>query len=377
MKYILIVIISLTVSVFGQTRAIVPRADGEGSVGDGGRAWGTGYFDRVYINGSLSPVLPFGVTGIQQVATWNGTNWVAESIGAVTPTPFVGTNSVKFSDATGYGAWPVTNKWMAPSTQILFTVWGATGGGGSSGGGHTRAIWRGPVGTIFDIVIGRGGLNSAGQGSTPGPFSGQGLAYYSSALQSNRLQGGGATFIAIANTTNYILMAGGSGGGSPTHWGGPGGFSRGWTDGAAGSNVFAGRGAYADNEYGVGATAGTNITVALDSSADGSFLQGGNWSTNGCTAGVFTGDLGGGGGGWFGGAGGTRTNATTGTVASAGGGGGLCYANTNYVSFAQILNGLRGVAANPQATDHPTYTSGRGVGANTTFGNTGCAGAMW
>ena len=323
--------------------------------------------------------LPRGSTGVNQVATWNGTNWIATALGAPTPTPSVGTNVQRWSTAV----FPQTNTFIAPSTQIMFTVWGATGGGGSGGGGHSRALWVGAAGTIFDIVVGTRGLSAAATNN--GPFSGAGI----NAGNTNHQNGGGATYIAISGTTNIILIAGGAGGGyalSPntdTASGGPGGgFWFGSTDAGptTATNASIGQGAWASNEYGLAATAGTNINVSITNLMhNGGYLRGGHASTNGCTAGT-TGFLGGGGGGWYGGAGATRTNATIGMTVNvgAGGGGGLGYADTNYVTFAQIIRGGRGSNGQPPAQDHPTYTAGRAVGSgNGGGGQDGCAGAMW
>lgn len=321
---------------------------------------------------TINTGLPKGATGVNQVATWNGTNWIATALGAPTPTPTVGTNVQKFATV-----WGVTNTFVAPSTQIMFTAWGATGGGGSGGGGHARALWIGSAGTIFDIVIGTAGLNATATNN--GPFSGAGI----NSGNTNHQNGGGATYIAISGTTNIILIAGGSGGGYTASPGGPGGgFWFGAGDGtSASTNALAGQGGWASNEYGLAATAGTNAAVtSTNFMHNGGFLRGGHASTNGCTSG-YTGFLGGGGGGWYGGAGATRTNATIGmsiAAVGAGGGGGLGYADTNYFTFAQLYFGARVINGPPAGQDHPTYTSGRGVGAvQGQGGNNGCAGAMW
>lgn len=321
---------------------------------------------------TINTGLPKGATGVNQVATWNGTNWIATALGAPTPTPTVGTNVQKFATV-----WGVTNTFVAPSTQIMFTAWGAAGGGYSGGAGHSRALWVGSAGTIFDIVVGTGG-----RGSTPtnnGPFSGAGI----NTGTTNAYNGGGATYISISGTTNIILIASGGGGGQQLAPGGPGGgFWFGTADGflqTANSNIVAGQGASASNEYGLAAIGGSNAVASLTNQMHvGAYLYGGHASTNGCTAGI-TGVLGGGGGGWYGGSGATRTNATVGTTASAGGGGGLGFANTNYVSFAQIIGGQRSATGGgiPAGQDHPTYTAGRGVGGTADTGASGCAGAMW
>jgi len=315
--------------------------------------------------------LPKGATGVNQVATWNGTNWIATALGAPTPTPTVGTNVQKFSTV-----WGVTNTFVAPSTQIMFTAWGAGGGGFASGAGHARALWVGSAGTIFDIVIGTAGGGNAATNN--GPFSGSGI---NASGVTNQYNGGGATYIAISGTTNIILIAGGSGGGgSSTAYGGPGGgFWVGVGDGISSSTqVLAGVGASASNEYGLAAIGGSNAVASLTNQMHvGAYLYGGHASTNGCTAGV-TPIMGGGGGGWYGGGGATRTNATVGSTAGqVGGGGGLGFANTNYVIFAQVMSGQKTSGGAPPAQDHPTYTSGRGVGGANSAGQNGCAGAMW
>lgn len=323
---------------------------------------------------TINTGLPRGATGVNQVATWNGTNWIATALGAPTPTPTVGTNKILWTTV-----WGVTNTWVAPSTQIMFTAWGAGGGNAASGAGHARALWVGSAGTIFDIVIGTAGGGAIATNN--GPFSGSGI----NGGATNVSNGGGATYIAISGTTNIILIAGGSGGGSSgaTGFGGPGGgFWFSTLDGGLGTgatNVSAGQGASASNEYGLAATAGTNVAVTTTNTMqNGGFLRGGHASTNGCTAGI-TPSLGGGGGGWYGGAGATRTNVTVGGTIGAGGGGGSSYADTNYVIFAQLYAGERAVAGSPAGQDHPTYTSGRGVGGLNAGGAgvNGCAGAMW
>ena len=336
-----------------------------------------GWDAGISTNGNIFTIrtgLPQGATGVNQVATWNGTNWVAQALGAPSPTPFVGTNKILWATV-----WGVTNTWVAPSTQILFTAWGATGGAGAGGGGHARAIWVGSAGTIFDIVVGTAGNLGA---TNNGPFNGYGIN--ATATATNHANGGGATYIAISGTTNIILIAGGSGGGggnSASAFGGAGGgFYFGTMNGGlVGTNLSAGQGAWASNEYGLAATAGTNYAIT-GTIQNGSYLRGGNASTNGANVGI-TGVLGGGGGGWYGGAGATKTNAAAGGGSSgigAGGGGGLSYADTNYVSFAQLIAGQNAAGGAPAAQDHPTYTAGRAIGglANQA-GSSGCAGAMW
>lgn len=48
---ILFFVIIISTALFSQTRDIVPRADGEGSIGTLLKAWGDGHFDSLYVNG--------------------------------------------------------------------------------------------------------------------------------------------------------------------------------------------------------------------------------------------------------------------------------------------------------------------------------------
>jgi hypothetical protein len=191
--------------------------------------------------------------------------------------------------------------------------------------------------------------------------------------------GGGYSSIRIVGNTNYLVVAAGSGGigGSAGAYGGPGGIYFSTTDGFnVGTNTSAGKGAYASDFYGTGATAGTNVTAANDTSANGSFLQGGNASTNGTTGGMIA-YIGGGGGGWYGGAGATKTNSNPSIVTPSGGGGGLCYINSNLVTYGFMVAGETGAGGSPRGQDHPTYTSTVGTGGNNGTGNQGLIGVMW
>lgn len=367
------------------TPSLVPRGDGQGSIGSADASWSTGSFKRIFIDGQESAPIPEG-TNVGDYIVWNGTNWISGPNPYINESvPYVGSNKLIFGLGTNVN-FPYTNVWTnTVSTQLLFTLWGGSGSGAANAGGHVRGFWQGPTGTVFDIIVASETPYAAGTNSGPG--SGRGLyAQNYTDLRPAYYWGGGYSAIRINGTTNYILVAGGSGAGitANTSRGGPGGSlssTYGRIHAFTTNLVSSGYNAAADNEVGLNAIAGTNQTVLSDGSADGGFLRGGNFSTNGSarSQNVY---LGGGGGGWYGGAGAAFIFANyTNTTVQAAGGGGLNYINTNYIMFGFSFQGgiSSSTTVSPIGTDHPTYVSGVGVGntSATATGSKGGAGVMW
>lgn len=312
---------------------------------------------------TLTTGLPNGTTNVAQVASWDGSAWSASAIGAPGQTPNVGTNWTTFTNL-----YPTTNTWVVPGgvTQVLITAWGAAGHY-SGGGGFVEALWVGTPGTILSIVNG-----TAGTAATNG-MPGGGAGINGGTIG----QFGGAGYTAVYQGTGIVVISAGAGNGvgSQSVYGGAGGgFYRDTNNGVPNSPSFTtngqcGQGAWATNEYGLGATGGTNLAIS-GTSQNGTFLQGGAASTNGCTLGV-NGTLGGGGGGYYGGAGATRTNSLAG-AGLVSGGGGVSYGNTNYCTFVRTYRGQQAVNGVPAGQDRPTYISGKA-----TASGPGLVGFQW
>lgn len=311
---------------------------------------------------TLTTGLPNGTTGVQQQALWDGSAWAASAFGAPGQTPNVGTNWTTFTNL-----WPTTNTWVVPVgvTQVLITAWGASCNY-SGGGGFVEALWVGSPGTILSIVNG-----TAGTTATNGmPGGGYGIN------GGNVGQYGGGGYTAVYAGTGIVVIAAGAGNGAGSQavYGGPGGgFYRDSNNGvsvaAYTTNGYPGQGAWASNEYGLAATGGTNIAIT-GTSQNGTYLQGGAASTNGCTAGL-NGILGGGGGGYYGGAGGTRTNALAGAGLVTGGGG-VSYVNSALCTFGKTYRGQHALNGVPVGQDRPTYVPNKG-----SAGAPGATGFQW
>lgn len=316
--------------------------------------------------------LPQGTTNVVQLATWDGTvggaSW--QALGAPGSTPNVGTNY----DNTMTNLWPATNTFVqgVGVSQVLWRLTGAAGGGFSSGAGMIEFITTQPAGTIWKLVNGTSGSTTTnGQ-----PGGGRGI----NGGTTNGAYGGGGPCLLYLGT-NLVGVAGGSGGGGSVNgYGGPGGGF--WINTMGGAvattNVQAGQGGWALNEYGTGATAGTNLALS-GASQNGGLLFGGDASTNGCSAGT-SGLMGGGAAGYYGGAGSTRTNATAGCGVSGlgvGGGGGLSYANTNFCTFAKAWRGIPGAGGAAVGGDAPGSVAGKGGGANGGAGGSALGVPYW
>ena len=304
--------------------------------------------------------------GVWQVNAWNGTNELWTAIGTPESTPGSGTNVQRITTT-----WPITNTVVMPTSPVWLYAIGASANYSGAGGG-SRGLCTYPPGTILECVIGTKGTTTTN--GMPG-----GGAGINGATTNGAYGGAGFTEWRIAGTTGtngLIVLGPGAGAGVSATYsilGGPGGgyfiaaqdavnISGGSTGGVNGA------GAYASDQYGTGATAGTNIS----SLANGLLFHGGRATTNLLTTGL-TGILGGGGGGLQGGAGASKTNSFTGAQTGGAGGGGLGYVNTNYCSQGTTDRGANLVGGLPPYADRPGYTSGRGVGG----GNDGCAWMEW
>jgi hypothetical protein len=259
-------------------------------------------------------------------------------------------NHTPYSDVAGFSYTGGDQSYTVPSgiTSILVRVWGAGGGSGfvapaGALGGYSEAIFSTSPGTVFTVVVGRGGLygNTYSQQYGGGGYSkNAGGAHgggYSRVYSSGRdIWAGGGGGSGDANN-GYSSGSPGNGGGANSNGNSAGNSDNGGNGlyfGAGGGGTLSAGGAAgtADLEYVVGATAG-------------SYAQGGygdNYASGG----------GGGGGGYYGGGGG-------GGPGGAGGGG-----------SGYVLNGssIVGYNYNYGGTDYP----GGGVGAGGAhFANSG------
>lgn len=310
--------------------------------------------------------LPTPSTGTWQVLQYNGTNPLWSAIGAPVSTPGAGTNVQRITTT-----WPSTNTVVMPTSPVWLYAIGASANYSGAGGG-SKGLCTLPAGTILECVVG-----TAGTTTTNGmPGGGRGIT---GATTNGAHGGGGLTEWRIAGTTgtNGLIVigpgAGAGNNGAHAVLGGPGGghfvsAQNGVLISGTPTGGVSGSGAYAIDQYGTGAAAGTNI----DSAANGSLFQGGNATTNLLLTGL-TGTLGGGGAGLTGGAGATKTNASGANVTMGVGGGGLGYVNTQYCSQGSTDRGANIVSGLPPYADRPGYTSGRGVGGS----NPGCAWMEW
>lgn len=213
----------------------------------------------------------------------------------------------------GYTMNTITQSYVATTTQLLF--YGVAAGGASAGSGFNanNGGYGGkgvfyvptPVGHVFGIIIGKGGLFNGSVSNAPygglgkGPVGGQ------------QPGGGGPTAVFWASPwveSNCVFVLGGGGG--------AGGYA----------NIA---GADGGPSYGAnGVATGTNATGGIGGSVtNGAWLTGSDGTTNG-TSGI----AGGGGGGYRGGSGGIAGGASC----AATGGGGSSWFNTNFVTFGWI-----------------------------------------
>jgi len=249
-------------------------------------------------------------------------------------------NRAPYSDVSTYSYTGADQYFTVPSgiTTIKVRAWGAGGGSGFVGpvggeGGYSEAIFATSPGTVFTVVVGRGGqyantyVRFYGGGGYPknaGGAHGGGVARVYSSGRDIWAGGGGGGGDA---NNGYNAGRAGNGGGANSNGNAAGNSDNGDTlyfgAGGGGTLTGGGSGGTADLGYVVGATAG--------SYGDGGI--GDNYSTGG----------GGGGAGYYGGGGG-------GGPGGAGGGG-----------SGYVLNGtsIVGYNYNYGGTDYP----GGGVGA--------------
>jgi hypothetical protein len=348
-------------------RSIVPAESGVADLGRTNAQWRNGYFAEVLVdNISLPPIPRAGASTEKVTLIFDGatTQYFWGGIGFPVPT-FEGTNIYTYTNLYAAGN-PLLH--IASSTQMAVHAWGAAGGGGQvvigGAGGYVFAILSTIPGTVYEVIVGSGGiynvtLNSVTAGASPGGGDG----YHGSSGNNGRNgSGGGYSGLLINGTTNYVVVAGAGGGGAGSVNGSNGGGLTGASGTVVGSNTVFGTGASSDNFYGLNAVGGTNTTGF----GSGGFLQGGHAQANAFGSNL-SGGLGGGGAGWFGGAAGGVTAATS--TGSASGGGGISYANPDYVTFAySVRSSTSGTAP---VTDLPIYVAGRANGVSSANGQPG------
>lgn len=345
------------------SRNIEPRADNTESIGDATNQYTKIYAVDVLVdNISIPPVpkaTPNGETLILQFDSVT-TQYFWGGIGYPVPA-FIGTNIYTYTNLYAAGN-PLTH--IASSTQMAVYAWGGAGGGANGvpggAGGYVYALLSTVPGTVYEIVVANGGrygtsVNSALLGGSPGG----GRTYYgadSAFVASLYGSAGGYSGVMSYGTTNPIVIAAGGSGAGGNVAGRNGGGQSGQDGAVSGTNVVAGRGAYAMNFYGLNAVAGTNNSGI----GSGNYLLGGDAQTNAFGANA-SGCLTGGGAGILGGAAGGVTNTSRNGIAI--GGGGLSYANPTNVTFAYSIRST--TTGSAPAQDVPYYVSGRaGSSAN-------------
>jgi hypothetical protein len=240
-------------------------------------------------------------------------------------------------------------------TTIKVRVWGAGGGSGFVGptgglGGYSEAIFSTSPGTVFTVVVGRGGLyaNVSSQQYGGGGYGRNG----------GTAHGGG--YSRVYSSGRDIWAGGGGGGGDANN---------GYTSGSAGNGGGA-------NSSGNSATSSTNGTIYFGAGGGGTTSAGGSAGTAdleivvNATAGSFAqggfGDSyasggGGGGGGYYGGGGGG------GPGGAGGGGSGYVLNGTSIVGYNSNYNG----------PDYPGGGVGAGGASHSNAGGHGYVAIRW
>jgi len=348
-------------------RSIVPAESGVADLGRTNAQWRNGYFAEVLVDNVSIPPIPRVATSQDIVVLQydpGSTQYFWGGIGFPVPT-FEGTNIYTYTNNYVATNTPILH--IAGSTQMAVHAWGAAGGGAGGGvlagaGGYVFAILSTIPGTVYEVIVGNGGLRSAVANSIVSGGSPGGGDGYGGIVSPQVGSGGGYSGLKINDSTNFIVVAGAGSGSTTSQSGRNGGGIIGQDGSATGSNVVAGIGARSDNFYGLNAVGGTNTTGF----GSGGFLQGGHAQANAFGSNV-SGLLSGGGAGWFGGAAAGVTAATGNGIAS--GGGGISYANPDYVTFAYSVRSPQiGVAP---VSDLPIYVAGRANGVSGQSGNPG------
>ena len=318
MRSIVLLIILLAQISTAQTRDIVPRSDGEGSVGTLTQQWGSVAASNIYLRGvaldtsSVSgwyavppPTNAFAWQTLQATVVGGVTQVFWSSIlGPQGVHTGAYTNVLTYTPTT-----PNTNQSLivpAGVTNLFVKLWGAAGGSATPLGGEGACVGgfiACTPGEELLLIVGSGGIYGGiamtNAGGIPGGGEGRAIGTYGA--------GGGGGYSALYRGTNLLLLAaggGGSGGDIPT--------------GGAGGNLTGTNGLPA----GVSSAGGTGGSQTAGGVTNGAFLLGGNgaYSGTGNQAG------GGGGGGYWGGGGGLAWA----TGNRSGGGGGSSYVPAMY-----------------------------------------------
>ncbi len=269
-------------------------------------------------------------------------------------------------------AWTHTaaeQSWDVPAGvgTLVFTMWGAGGGGGKTGGmyGGAGGFTQGTVNIstsssiTLKIIVGGGGSRGTGSGNGGSTFGGAGGGY-------------SGVFLTSHTHGNAILIAGGGGGGAfYTHGGCGGGLT-----GNAGND-----GSYDSGDGGTQTQGGAGGTYGGNNGENGSALTGGagateNATTGGGPSGGYGGGgdcgtnawaSGGGGGGYYGGGGGSNGAPTQG-----GGGSGYVGGVSGAATSATTTTaGTNGTAAPPDSLNTLYPNTNPGQGGVSSAGNHG------
>jgi hypothetical protein len=370
-KVISCLLLLISATVFAETRSVVPRADGEGSLGTGAKAWGTNYSKEVHTrkivhDGVEQPVIPVPVfeDGVVRTLQTSGTNtllWQALS-GPSAPLGVAGTNYYFF---TNYAAGLVQNYQVEPGVTVLqFFVQGAGGGSTYGGAGELREVVMPTVpGMQYAIGVGMPGTNNLVTSAHPthGGWPNGGNTSTNAGDVRYCASGGGFSFVAkwlgpdwaaYSNVEDFVVIAGGG----PGAYGGavyaPPSGSFYPLGNNANSNGYLTTGAWADDVYGKNYHFGTNAYTSLNLATN--FLV----PSHAYNLGVATNlaQACGGGGGWICGPGGI-VGVSNASMAISSGAPGLGWANTSYVWSCQATRSSSNAVA---GLGDPYYVPGRG-----------------
>ena len=345
---------------------------------------GTATFSVTNVTGvTYNWTLPSGCS----ITSGSGTNSITASLSSsvitggtvsVTATNCLGTSSAStltINSGTGKVVYAYTGSsqtFTVPCgvTSLTVKLWGAGGGGASTGGvGGSGAFVSGSLavtaGNTLTLIVGGGGAyGGSGVAGTGGYGGGGSTTAYGGG-------GGGRSAIQLTAGTDWVTAGAGAGGGyaNSSTYGGAGGAT---TGGSGGSNT-----SYSGYTGGSGGT-----TLAGGSGGSGSTVTTGNSgsSQTGASGPGSTYKGGGGGGGYFGGGSGYGSGSGS-TYYSSGGGGGSSY-TTNLTSVTNTAGNINstgtGTAAAPNNSD-VDYVSGVGIGTYTspTTGGNGLIVISW
>jgi hypothetical protein len=318
------------------------------------------------VSGSGSASIVGSTTGTSITVNWSGTlGTTASNTINVSVTPACLSGSLTGSltvTAGGIATFAYTGSaqtYAAPATSILVEMWGAGGGGSSTGGSGGSGAYVGgtlsglTIGQSLTLIVGGGGGYDDGLTLTAqGGYGGGGTSDASTQTEGGG-GGGGRSALQLTAGTDWITAGGGGGGGysGVTTYGGGGGA----TTGIAGGNYATKYTGGAGGTLLAGGAGGLYNNAAGRSNA-GASQSGGSGKTTYAYVG------GGGGGGYYGGGSGYSSASTT--YYSSGGGGGSSFI-TNLTGATNTPGNTDATGAAPPAPNATgDYVTGVGIGGD-------------